>query len=171
MKSSIKTKLKIGHLPNFQGLHILKIPAKTVTLLGGRTNLRVMIRLNKEIEFHAGFMPLGKGESYIMLSKARMKPLGLQYGDTVDVEIKKDQSKYGLPMPEELQTVLDLDTEASTRFENLSAGKKRTIIHYVGNVKNTDKRIERALFLMENLKILPEGKELIQKILGLKKSY
>jgi uncharacterized protein YdeI (YjbR/CyaY-like superfamily) len=71
----------------------------------------------------------------------------------VDVSLRKDRSKYGLPMPEELQEVLRQDKEGERLFHALTAGKRRTLLHIVGSSRGTDRRIASALVIIRHLKI------------------
>lgn len=148
----------IGALPFFPGMHYLDVPPAVVKKLGGY-RVRLVCTVNKSIQFQCGLMALGQGHGYIMFTKKRLQELGAQAGDKVSVELKLDTSTYGLPMPKELAEVLRQDPAAKQRFKKLSPGKQRNILHYVGSAKNIDLRIERALLLMENLKVLPIGKE------------
>jgi uncharacterized protein YdeI (YjbR/CyaY-like superfamily) len=70
----------------------------------------------------------------------------------VSVLLKKDESEYGLPMPEELQELLLQDEEGDRLFHALTIGKQRTLLYIVGSVKDTGKRISRALAIVNHLK-------------------
>jgi uncharacterized protein YdeI (YjbR/CyaY-like superfamily) len=94
-----------------------------------------------------------------------MKELGVKNKDIVEVELKKDSSKYGMEVPEELKELLLQDSEGNRRFNLLPPGKQRYIIYYVAGVKSTQLRINRAIRLIENLKKTKEGKESFREIL------
>jgi uncharacterized protein YdeI (YjbR/CyaY-like superfamily) len=96
-----------------------------------------------------------------------LKELGLTIGDWVEVSLNPDNSKYGMPVPEELEELLHQDPEGERRFEMLTPGRQRYIIHYINQVKSSQLRIDRALLLIGNLKKLPEGKEDFRGMLGL----
>jgi hypothetical protein len=164
----IRYKAKIGVLEYMPGMHYLEVPAKIVKSLGGKIRGRFICRLSKAIEFPCGLMALGEGRGYIMLSKKRLKEIGAKLGDTIAIELRADTSRYGMEMCDELKEVLLQDPEGQKRFDLLTPGKQRMFIHYVGAVKNIDKRIERAIQYLENLKLLPVGKESVPKILGIK---
>ena len=112
---------------------------------------RVVCVLNESMTLHAAIMPHGKGW-VISMNKTNLKKLGLKVGSPVQVNMRQDTSEFGLPMPEELSEVLEQDALAKGYFDALTAGKKRSLIHIVGGVKNVDKRIERALMIAEKLK-------------------
>jgi hypothetical protein len=107
---------------------------------------------NKSLELHAG-VSKKKGTVYLMFSKAKRKELGVDTGDTLQVEMKEDTSKYQAPMTEELEAVLLSDHEAYELFEKMLPGKRRNIIFMVYNEKSSQKRVDIALNAMENLKV------------------
>lgn len=113
---------------------------------------RVICVLNDTLTIHAAIMPKG-GTYYLMLSKELRKKLGgVEAGDMVHVKMEKDESKYGTPMPEEMQEVLYADPEADELFHQLTPGKQRTLIHLVSKVKSSNKRIGKAIVILEHLK-------------------
>jgi Bacteriocin-protection, YdeI or OmpD-Associated/Domain of unknown function (DUF1905) len=112
---------------------------------------RVVCILNEAMTLHAAIMPHGK-DWVISMNKPNLKKLGLKVGSPVQVSMSQDNSEFGFPMPEEFREVLDQDAEAKAYFDALTAGKKRSLIHIVNGVKNVDKRIERALMIVERLK-------------------
>ena len=112
-------------------------------------------------------MSLHSGHAYISISKARMKTLCLENGDTIHLHLKEDFSKYGIDMCQELEAVLTDDPEGYARFEMLKPGMQRYVINYVATAKNSDKRIQRALLLIGNLKRQTIGKESFREMMGL----
>ena len=57
-----------------------------------------------------------------------------------------------MPMPAEFREVLKQDPEGNKLFHSLTPGKQRSILWFVGNVKDIDKRIQTALIFIEHLK-------------------
>ncbi len=94
----------------------------------------------------------GKGNFFINLNKDTRKILDLEEEALVEIKIKVDDSKYGMPIPEELQTAWQLDSDAKGLFDRLSMGKQRSLIHMVRKLKSSEKRIEKALIVHEYLK-------------------
>jgi uncharacterized protein YdeI (YjbR/CyaY-like superfamily) len=87
-----------------------------------------------------------------VVNKKIRDQLGLKPGSPAQVSLRKDESEYGLPMPEELAEVLAQDEEGNRLFHALTPGKLRTLLYIVGHVKNTDARIGRAFIIVEHLK-------------------
>ncbi|MFY7826695.1 MAG: YdeI/OmpD-associated family protein [Flectobacillus sp.] len=146
-------------------VYYLSVPPDVVQALGGKMGIRFLCSI-KHITWQAGLVALGEGWAYINLSTKRMKEAGLSLGSIVEVKLEPDQTEYGATIPEELQAVFDTDPEGYARFQGLTKGMQRYIIHYADGVKSTQLRIERALMMIENLKKLPVGKEEFRRILG-----
>ena len=129
-------------------------------------NQRFLITLNGTITWQGGSTSLGDQTAYITISKARMRELDVHLNDEVSVQLELDNSKYGFDVPEEFTAVLEQDDHAKNLFETMSMGKQRAIIYIVLQLKSSDKRIEKTLFLMENLKRAPAGKATMRHVLG-----
>ncbi len=132
--------------------HYLPIEAKHAVKFGFTGNSRrVVCTLNGTETFQCALMPMD-GEFFIIINKKIRSRLGIEAGHSVKVELVKDTSKYGLPMPEEFEEVLAQDDEGRKLFEALTDGKKRTLIYNVSTVKDIDRRIHRAIIFLEHLK-------------------
>jgi bifunctional DNA-binding transcriptional regulator/antitoxin component of YhaV-PrlF toxin-antitoxin module len=116
----------------------------------GKTR-RVVCTLNNSYTFQCALMP-NKGRFTIGVAKPIREKLGLNEGDTVSIRIEPDTSKYGAPMPEDFEEVLRQDDEGSRLFHALTAGMQRSLLYYIGNVKNIDRRIQLGLIVLEHLK-------------------
>ena len=129
-------------------------------------NQRFHVTVNDAVTWQGGTVSLGNKTAYITFSKARMKEIGVDVGDTVDVHLEKDTSEYGFTVPEEFEEVLRQDDQANQVFLALPKGTRRAIIYLVLQIKASDKRIEKSIFLLENLKKAPVGKLTMRHILG-----
>lgn len=148
----MKFKTTIGTLDsNVYNYHIL-IPADVHKKLSKDGIKRVLCTVNDYEYFHAGLMPKGDGDYFIMLSKKRMKEFQLELGMQVKITLEKDTSKYGMKMPPEFDEVLGTDEEGMEWFENLTDGKKRNLIHMIAMVKSPDIRITKSLIILDHLK-------------------
>lgn len=162
---------EIGHLEKLK-MHYLEIPGKVLLELNGneekgKFNQRVIVKVNDKVEWQGGIVALGEGKGYITISKARMKELDVHNKEKVHLVLSKNTSEYGIDFPEELMYILDQDPEAKKRFEALTIGKRRTILYYIVQAKGIDRRIERALLYMNNLKKCTPGKETFRMIFGI----
>lgn len=128
-------------------------------------NQRFDVTVNNQVTWQGGTVSLGNNTAYITFSQARMKEIGVDLGDTVTVALVKNRSEYGFDVPEEFAEVLKQDPLANERFNALTKGTRRAVIYLVIQVKSSQKRIEKSIFLLENLKRAPE-KVTMRHILG-----
>jgi len=163
----LKFQTAIGkHESKFGSAYIAVTPKQLKKICGHKT--RLSCKNNQLDGFPCAVMPHGNGSNYIMLSKEKFKKFKLNYDDIYRIELIKDESEYGMPMPEELEEVLKQDPEGKTRFDHLSTGKQRNIIYYTSKIKSAQLREERAWLFINNLKKEVKGKERVPNILGLK---
>lgn len=113
-------------------------------------NRRVICTLNDTISLHCALMP-NKENWFVMLNKQVFKKLNLPLNSVIEVKMIKDESEYGMPMPDEFREVLDQDPDADVYFHNLTPGKQRSLIYLVGKVKSSDSRIRKALAIADHL--------------------
>lgn len=112
---------------------------------------RVVCSINGSKGFQCALMPWGE-LFYIIVNKQKRDALSIFAGDTVNVELFKDESKYGLPMPAELKEVLKQDPEGNRLFHALTEGKQRSLLYFVGKIKDIDRRIHSAFIMVDHLK-------------------
>lgn len=157
----------IGRLNYLMNTHYLEVPAEVIQAFG-TLKIRLWCTVNGTVKWQCGLMALGQGRAYITVSTVRLKKLNAREGSQVHVALEPDHSEYGAEMPEELAELLRQDEEGRCRFEVLTAGMKRYIIQYVGAVKSSQLRIDRAILLIENLKRQPKGAKVhFRALLGL----
>lgn len=113
---------------------------------------RVVCTLNGAESFQCALMPKGDGNFFININKKLRDKLKLKLGMQVEVSLKKDDSPYGLPMPEEFQELLQLDEEGDRLFHALTPGKQRNLLYIIGSAKSSEKRIARSLAIVDHLK-------------------
>jgi bifunctional DNA-binding transcriptional regulator/antitoxin component of YhaV-PrlF toxin-antitoxin module len=132
--------------------HILRVSRESVASFEFKGNLRrVICTLNGVETFNCALFP-SKGNYFVTLGKKLRDRLRLKIGDTVTVELEKDTSIYGMPMPEEFAEVLSQDPDGDRLFNELSPGDQRLMLKLIVFVKDVDKRIARALVGIELLK-------------------
>lgn len=159
-------KTKIDCLDYMANMRYLLIPNEIVMQLGGSFSIRLWCTANEKVKWQCGLTALGNGDAYISLNAQRLKQLKAKPDDEVTLSLEKDDSEFGLEVPEELKELLEQDPEGNKRFHQLVAGKQRFIIRVITSVKSSQLRVERTVTLIENLKKLTVGKESFKDILG-----
>lgn len=149
----MKFKAKLEQLESsVWGQHI-KVPEKVASKLIKETkDKRVICKVNDIFSFNAALMPAGKGVYFVNFSKQNSKKFGLTEGEMLNIELTKDDSKYGMPMPEEFQELLYQDEEGNELFHALTPGKQRTLLHIIGKVKSQDIRIRKGMIMLNHLR-------------------
>jgi len=115
-------------------------------------NRRVMCRLNELHEFHAALMPNGNGGFFITINSEARKKLKLGESAVLQVQLRKDNSKYGIHLPEEMEELLLIDEEGSLFFHQLTMGKQRSLLHIIGKPKSSAIRLKKAVVVLDFLK-------------------
>ncbi|MBI4536237.1 MAG: DUF1905 domain-containing protein [Ignavibacteriae bacterium] len=113
---------------------------------------RVFCTLNGAGVHQCALLPHGSGSFVITVNKKRREELGLSFGMSVNVSLWRDETKYGLPLPEELNALLQQDDEGNALFHALTRGRQRTLLYIIGSVKSREKRIDRAIAVVNHLK-------------------
>ncbi|MEQ9262472.1 MAG: YdeI/OmpD-associated family protein [Owenweeksia sp.] len=132
---------------------VLDVPPEIAEgLLGKKQKERIVLHFSNGKKVHRALQRSKNGETFILLGKSVLKEAGKAPGDEVTVSIEKDTSKYGMPMPEEFEEVLNQDEEGRQLFEKLKPGMKRSFLYFINSAKTVDTRINRSFQLVEKLK-------------------
>lgn len=132
--------------------YTIDIPLEFANQFIEKDNRRVICTLNQMHEFHAALMPNGKGGYFIMINSEVRKKLKLGEDAALSVQLQKDNSKYGIHLPEEMEELLLIDEEGSSFFHQLTPGKQRSLLHIIGKPKSSAIRLKKAVVVLEYLK-------------------
>lgn len=132
------------------GAH-LRVPETVAALASGPKDRRVRCRLNGEAEYQCAMVPFGGGRYVLTVNKSLRERLGLAIGSSVRVSIRRDESEYGLPVPEELAELFRQDTTGRKLFHALTKGKQRTLLYIIGKPKDPDVRARHAVTILRHL--------------------
>jgi hypothetical protein len=151
-QKQLKLKTTLVKSKTGSGWHFLIFDGSVSDKLGFVDRFRrVLCSINGGKQFHCALMPDGH-ELYIIVNKKHRDALGIVAGDEVNVVLEKDESKYGLPMPEEFQAVLDQDEDGDRLFHALGKGQQRSVIYLLSRPKDIDVRIHHSLIVVQHLK-------------------
>jgi hypothetical protein len=149
-KKTVAFKTELVKSTTGSGWHFLLVTKDIVDKFGFPDKFRrVVCTINDGEAFQCALMPWGELFYIIVNQKKRV---GLTAGDIVSVLLEKDESKYGLPMPEEFEEVLKQDAAGDRLFHGLTAGKQRSILYLLSRSKDIDVRIHQSLLIVEHLK-------------------
>ena len=133
------------------GWHFILVDRKRGKRFEKDGSRRIVCTINGTESFQCALNPWGDTYS-IIVNKTKRDRLGIVAGDKIEVELKADESKYGLPMPAELKEVFRQDREADKLFHALTPGKQRSVLYLIGKINDIDRRIHAALIFVEHIK-------------------
>ena len=113
---------------------------------------RILWSVNNGDKHSSALMPYGNGIYYIILNKELCKKQQIEIGDDLLVRISKEESKYGISLPEEMEILLEQDKEGSQYFHSLTPGKIRSLLHLIGKPKSSNIRLRKAITTLNYLK-------------------
>ncbi|MEO0335519.1 MAG: YdeI/OmpD-associated family protein [Pseudomonadota bacterium] len=92
------------------------------------------------------------GENYqIIVSKRLMKEAEVDLGEMVEVEFRL-VDKQQVDTPFEILEVIQRDKSFKSKWEDLTAGKKRSLIHPIKQAKRPETKKKRLAELVKNVK-------------------
>jgi Bacteriocin-protection, YdeI or OmpD-Associated/Domain of unknown function (DUF1905) len=127
------------------------IPREALAALGGGTRFRVRGSLDG-IGFESSTMAMGAGRVCLGVHKATRKAAGVGVGDTVHVELERDERERVVAVPPELEAALAADPAARAAFDRLSFTHRREYAEWVGGAKRAQTRERRLAQALELLR-------------------
>ncbi|CAN0482832.1 unnamed protein product [Phaeothamnion confervicola] len=148
-KQSFSFETRLVEYKNMLVSTVVEMPIDIVMKLpAGR--VRVEGKLN-QVPFNLAIQSKKNGPKYLSVSQAMRKSAGVKLGDKVKLNFAiVDPDK--LDLPEEMEAVLAQDDEGAKKWNKLTVGLQRSLVHYINGSKNVDVRIERAIFLINKVK-------------------
>jgi hypothetical protein len=148
-KQSFSFEARLSEYKDMLVSTVVEVPLDIIKKLpGGR--VRVEGKLN-QVPFNLAIQSKKNGPKYLSVSQAMRKSAKVKSGDKVKVSfviVNPDK----LDLPEEMEAVLAQDNEGAKKWNKLTVGLQRSLVHYINSSKNVDVRIERALFLINKVK-------------------
>ncbi len=111
------------------------------------------LRVNADVSgvpVTGAFQP-GQGKTYLIVSKAMLRTIGVKLGDNVDVQFTvADQD--AVDVPDELRARLRVDKSAAKAWEQLTPGKQRAHCHSIKTAKTQPTIEKRVKAVLHSLK-------------------
>jgi hypothetical protein len=141
----------IGQLEKRKGGYFfLTISAETVNQFENKRHTRLICKLDNKLSFQCGLNHLGDGNFFIILSTKNLETVGKQLGDKIKFELTIDPNPLGVDIPEVLESIIEQDKDLKEKFEKLTLGKQRNVIHQMNKIKNIDLQIKKTIELINN---------------------
>jgi hypothetical protein len=123
---------------------LVEIPRDVVTALGGGKRFRVRGSLNG-VGFESSTMGMGGNRVCLGVHKATREAAAVRVGDTVHVELERDERERVVEVPPDLEAALAGEPEARAAFERLSFTHRREYAEWVGGAKRAQTRERRLV--------------------------
>jgi bifunctional DNA-binding transcriptional regulator/antitoxin component of YhaV-PrlF toxin-antitoxin module len=133
------------------GATVALITPEVATELGGLKQMRVFCWLNG-VEFKSSTYPWRGEGLYVGVPKAAREAAGVKLGDTVELEILRDDSPRVLELAPELEAALAAEPEMRARFDALSFSRRRELADPVAEAKKAETRAARVEKSIERLR-------------------
>jgi len=132
--------------------HHFIVPDEISTYFIENDSKRVICSIDNHVDFHCALMPSGENGYFINVNKENRKKSKWSIGQTRQISLVKDESKYGMPIAEEMEEALASDNVANDIFHSLTAGKQRTLIYLASKPKTSTTRIKKSIIILDYLK-------------------
>jgi hypothetical protein len=132
------------------GYFFLKIDAEIVEQFEKKRKTRFICKLDNKISFPCGLNHLGDGNFFIIISTKNFKLIERQLGESIPFELMEDPNPLGIDLPEIIEILLVQDNELKNKFNQLTDGKKRSIIVQISKIKDIEKQISKTIELINN---------------------
>ncbi len=126
------------------------VPAEVVQTFPKQRKTRLLCTLDQQLTFACGLNHLGDGHFFIILSTKNLAAIHKELGDTISIDLQEDPNPLGVEMPEVLEVLLNQQPDLRTKFDGLTPGKQRNIIHSINKIKDLDLMVERAVELIHS---------------------
>ncbi|GAB5476126.1 MAG: hypothetical protein Mars2KO_42250 [Maribacter sp.] len=123
------------------GYFYLKIDKEIVEQFSRKRATRLICTINGSVSYRCGLNHLGDGNYFIILASKYLDQLKKELGDSVKYKIEKDPDQLGVDTPEVLTVFLEQEPEFKRIFNQLTDGKKRSLIYAILKVKDIDRQI------------------------------
>lgn len=154
MENVVRFESILDRLPKKGGEFYMVVPDEVaVQFVQGRKPARVRCLLNGHVDFQCAIRPKGGGGFYINIGTPLRQQGKLVLGQKLHAEVRPDDSEFGRDVPEELQELLEMDEEGKRLFDESLPSHQRAIIYYVAGAKSVQVRIDRAIMMINRLKV------------------
>jgi len=124
------------------------VPADVAAAMGGRARIPVAGTING-VPFRGSTMPMGDGRHCVGFRKdVRARAGGVEGGDTVAIEIGRDDAPRTVAVPDDLSAALAADPAVRAAFDAMSYTHRKEWAAAVADAKRPEtraRRIDQAL--------------------------
>lgn len=125
------------------GYYYLEIKKEVVAEFSKQRKTRLVCFLDVDISYQCGLNHLGDGNFFIILGGKYLKLLNKKLGDFIQAHVIEDPNPLGVEVPEVLTVFLEQEPELKNVYDQLTDGKKRSLIFSFYKIKNIDLQLKK----------------------------
>jgi hypothetical protein len=103
------------------------------------------------LSYLMNLLPNGIGGHWLHLKKEILAAIGKNEGDSVNIQLEKNDSPRNVEVPEYLQWLLDNDLQTTKYFKKMPISGKKFWINFIQEPKNDNTKVERINRFFEYL--------------------
>ena len=130
------------------------VPDEVARALGGLKQMRVVGTLNG-VPYQSSTMPYGGRGLFMGVHKATRAAAAVEFGDTVQVTVARDDRPRVLEIPPELEAAFVAQPQLRARFEGLSFSRRKDLAVPISEAKLPQTRVVRLEKAVTQLRALP----------------
>lgn len=118
----------------------------------GAKRIKVKVKFDN-VEYRGSVVMMGLPCYMIGITKEIRSKIGKSFGDTIIVELEKDDEERKIELPEDFKERLILNKKANEFYERLSYSQQRKYFQWITSAKKEEtriKRIEEAIKKLED---------------------
>ena len=128
----------------------IRVPDDAMAALGGGKRIPVSVTINGT-RYASTIATMG-GEPKIPVSAEIRAAAGIAAGDSITVELERDDTPRTVDLPAELADALNADPAASRRFSALSYSNQRRHVLSVNGARTAETRTRRIQRVLDELR-------------------
>ena len=128
----------------------IRVPDEVVAALGGGKRISVSVTINGTR--YASTVATMRGEPKIPVSADMRAAAGIAAGDSITVELERDDAARVVDVPAELADALRADPAASVRFAALSNSSQRRHVLSITGARTAETRARRIQRVLDELR-------------------
>ena len=128
----------------------IRVPDEVVAALGGGKRIPVSVTINGTR--YASTIATMRGEPMIPVSAEIRAAAGIAAGDSITVEVERDDAPRTVNLPADLADALRANPAASDRFAALSYSNQRRHVLSITGARTTETRTRRIQRVLDELR-------------------
>ncbi len=137
--------------PDMPGASWVDLPFDVPTTFGTKGWVKVKATFDG-VEYRGSLADMGQGH-FLLLRKDIREKIGKAVGDTVQVTLVRDLEERVVEVPEELQSLLDQNTDLKSFYDSLSYTNRKEYARWIADAKRPETKEKRLNLTKEKLKL------------------